>query len=173
MVAVEAETGHNVVRGHGGSDEGGRLDALHVNLLVLVALFGGLADDVEVLPLLHLPVKRSIDLHRQPPRQFLLHTMLKLRIGVFLQDGIVDGGLGQLVLVRDALGFVRDNRQRLAHAVVAQTVTPSRCSHDDVKVYLGIGKGGLRAPRFLGLRHFREDGGRSARKKIFLRMDGK
>ena len=140
MVAVEAETGHNVVRGHGGSDEGGRLDALHVNLLVLVALFGGLADDVEVLPLLHLPVKRSVDLHRQPPRQFLLHAMLQLWVAVFLQDRVVNGSFSQLVPVRDALRLLRHHRQHLVHAVITQALAPCRRSCDNVKIYLRIGE---------------------------------
>ena len=51
VVAVQPEAGHNVVRRQRGSDEGRRLDSLHVHLLVLVPFFRDLADDVEVLSL--------------------------------------------------------------------------------------------------------------------------
>ncbi len=44
VVAVETEAGDDVVGGEGGGNEGGGLHALHVDLLVLVALLGSLRD---------------------------------------------------------------------------------------------------------------------------------
>lgn len=142
MVAVEAETGHDVVGGQRGSYEGGRLGALHIHLFVPVTFLRDLTDDVEVLPLFHLLVERSIDLHRNPPRQFLLHAFirgsefclkkkrgdlhcsLQLRVSVFLQYGIVDGCFGQLVLVRHTLRFLYDDGRYFAQAVTPQTISP-------------------------------------------------
>ena len=140
VVAVKTETRHNVVGCKRGSDEGRRFDALHVNLFVFVALLWDLADYVEVLPLLHLPVERSINLDRQPTRQFLLHAMLQLWVAVFLQDRVVNGSFSQLVPVRDALRLLRHHRQHLVHAVVTQALAPCRRSCDNVKIYLRIGE---------------------------------
>ena len=74
VVAIESKAGNYVVRSKGGGDEGRRLHTLNIHLLVLVALLCHLTDDVEVLALFHLLVKRRIDFDWNPPCELLLRA---------------------------------------------------------------------------------------------------
>ncbi len=67
MVLIKSKARNDVVRGQSSCDKGRGLDTLNIDLLVLVALLRHLADDVEVLALLHLLVKCCIDLHWDTP----------------------------------------------------------------------------------------------------------
>jgi hypothetical protein len=82
-----------------------------------------------------------------------LNSTLQLRIRIFLQDGVVDGRLRQLVFVSDALRLLDDHRRYLAQAVAAQPVAPRRGARYNIKVNLGVRKGAFGEPRLPRLCH--------------------
>jgi hypothetical protein len=82
-----------------------------------------------------------------------LNSTLQLRIGVFLQDGVVNGRLGQLVFVCDAFRLLDDDGCHLAQTVAAQTVAPSRSARDDIKINLRVRKRAIGEARLPGLCH--------------------